>query len=88
MNRMFRSFGSRNRRFFLWSSIPDDELLQVAAAGRLSDPAVLERQTRRMLADPRADAMVTNVAGQWLMLRQLELQLVKRAIFPVTAKVY
>jgi mono/diheme cytochrome c family protein len=58
--------------FFLWSSIPDDELLAVAGAGRLADPAVLEQQTRRMLADPRARALVDNVAGQWLLLRQLE----------------
>ena len=58
--------------FFLWSSIPDDELLRVAAAGRLHLPAVLEQQARRMLADPRAGAMVRNVAGQWLLLRQIE----------------
>jgi hypothetical protein len=58
--------------FFLWSSVPDDELLQVAGAGRLADPAVLEQQTRRMLADPRAQSLVDNVAGQWLLLRQLE----------------
>lgn len=58
--------------FFLWSSIPDDELREAAAAGRLSDPDELERQTRRMLADPRADALVDNFAGQWLLLRQLE----------------
>ena len=55
--------------FFLWSSIPDDELLSVAERGALRDPAVLEAQTRRMLADPRADALVTNFAGQWLSLR-------------------
>jgi mono/diheme cytochrome c family protein len=58
--------------FFLWSSIPDDELLRVAASGRLDDPAVLEQQTRRMLADPRSSAMIDNLAGQWLMLRQLD----------------
>jgi len=58
--------------FFLWSSIPDDELLRVAASGRLDDPAVLEQQTRRMLADKRADALIDNLAGQWLMLRQLD----------------
>jgi mono/diheme cytochrome c family protein len=57
--------------FFLWSSIPDDELLAVAARGRLSDPAVLERQVRRMLADRRASTLVTNFAGQWLYLRNL-----------------
>ena len=58
--------------FFLWSSIPDDELLRVAASGKLDDPAVLEQQTRRMLADKRADALIDNLAGQWLMLRQLD----------------
>jgi hypothetical protein len=57
--------------FFLWSSIPDDELLQVAAKGRLSDPNVLDRQIRRMLVDPRAEALVRNFAGQWLHLREL-----------------
>jgi hypothetical protein len=57
--------------FFLWSSIPDDELLDVARRGGLKDPATLERQVRRMLADPRAEALVTNFAGQWLFLREL-----------------
>ena len=55
--------------FFLWSSIPDDELLDAAVRGELRDPAVLRAQTRRMLADPRAQALVTNFAGQWLSLR-------------------
>jgi hypothetical protein len=58
--------------FFLWSSVPDDELLKAAGAGRLADPVVLEQQTRRMLSDPRAQSLVHNVAGQWLLLRQLE----------------
>jgi cytochrome c553 len=58
--------------FFLWSSIPDDELLDVARRGALKDAAVLERQVRRMLADPRAEALVTNFAGQWLFLRELK----------------
>ncbi len=57
--------------FFLWSSVPDEELLAAAKAGTLTTPAVLERQTRRMLADPKADALVDNVAGQWLLLREL-----------------
>jgi hypothetical protein len=57
--------------FFLWSSIPDDELLAEANAGRLKDPSVLERQTRRMLADRKAQALVSNFAGQWLHLRNL-----------------
>ena len=57
--------------FFLWSSIPDDELLDLAVAGRLSEPDVLERQVRRMLADSRAAVLVTNFASQWLYLRDL-----------------
>jgi hypothetical protein len=57
--------------FFLWSSIPDDELLDVAAQGKLKDPAVLERQVRRMLADSRSQALVGNFFGQWLMLRNI-----------------
>ena len=57
--------------FFLWSSIPDDELLGLAIGGKLKEPAVLEQQVRRMLADPRAQALVTNFAGQWLYLRNL-----------------
>jgi hypothetical protein len=58
--------------FFLWSSIPDDELLDVAVDGRLGDTGVLEAQVRRMLADPKAAALVENFAGQWLYLRELE----------------
>jgi hypothetical protein len=58
--------------FFLWSSIPDEPLLAAAAAGELSRPAVLEREVRRMLADPRADALVASFASQWLGLRQLD----------------
>ena len=57
--------------FFLWSTIPDDELLRVAAAGQLKVPAVLEQQTRRMLKDPKASALVNNFAGQWLRLRNM-----------------
>jgi mono/diheme cytochrome c family protein len=57
--------------FFLWSSIPDEELLRVAAQGRLHDEAVLEQQLRRMLRDSRADALVANFAGQWLQLRNV-----------------
>ncbi len=52
--------------FFLWSSLPDDELLAAAEAGRLGDPAELERQVRRMVADPRSSALTENFAGQWL----------------------
>jgi hypothetical protein len=57
--------------FFLWSSIPDDELLDLAVKGKLSDPKVLEQQTKRMLADPKSQALVSNFAGQWLNLREL-----------------
>jgi hypothetical protein len=57
--------------FFLWSSMPDDELLQLANDGKLKDPAVLELQVRRMLKDPKSDALVKNYAGQWLYLRDL-----------------
>jgi cytochrome c551/c552 len=58
--------------FFLWSSIPDDELIEVAAKGRLRDPRVLNQQVKRMLADAKADALVENFAGQWLYLRELD----------------
>ena len=57
--------------FFLWSSIPDDELLALAEQGRLSSDPVYRQQVRRLLADPKADALVTNFAGQWLQLRNL-----------------
>src|SRR5205085_9384249 len=57
--------------FFLWSSIPDDELLAVAERGELGDAAVLENQVRRMLADPKSKALVTNFSGQWLFLRNI-----------------
>ena len=68
--------------FFLWSSIPDDELLAAAAAGRLGDPAELERQTRRLLADGRSRALVDNFASQWLRLRNLESQERESADYP------
>jgi hypothetical protein len=58
--------------YFLWSSIPDDELLNLAVAGKLSEPATLASQVRRMLADPRAQALATNFAAQWLYLRNLK----------------
>jgi hypothetical protein len=58
--------------FFLWSSIPDDELLDLAASDKLSRPEVLEQQTRRMLADERSGSLTTNFAAQWLYLRNLE----------------
>jgi hypothetical protein len=58
--------------FFLWSSVPDDELLTAAAGGKLRQPEVLRRQVNRMLADPRAESLVTNFAAQWLFLRDVE----------------
>jgi hypothetical protein len=58
--------------FFLWSSAPDDELLDAAAAGTLRQPEVLRRQVNRLLADPRSRSLVTNFAAQWLFLRDVE----------------
>jgi cytochrome c551/c552 len=58
--------------FFLWSSIPDDELIDVAAQGRLRNPAMLEKQVRRMLADPKSSALIANFTGQWLNVRGLK----------------
>ena len=57
--------------FFLWSSIPDDELVDVAARGALQNPTVLDQQVRRMLADARSEALVSNFAGQWLHVRNV-----------------
>jgi len=57
--------------FFLWSSIPDDALLDIAIKRQLSDPKVLEQQVRRMLADAKSQTLITNFAGQWLGLREL-----------------
>jgi hypothetical protein len=57
--------------FFLWSSIPDDELLDAAEQGKLKNAAVLEQQVKRMLKDPRSQALITNFSGQWLYLREL-----------------
>ncbi|MYI75210.1 MAG: DUF1592 domain-containing protein, partial [Acidobacteria bacterium] len=68
--------------FFLWSSIPDDELIEAAAAGTLRESGELERQVRRMLADPRAEALVTNFAAQWLYLRNLPAVSPDFVIFP------
>ena len=58
--------------FFLWSTVPDDELINTAASGQLHEPAALERQVRRMLADPKSQALVDNFAAQWLFLRNLQ----------------
>ena len=58
--------------FFLWSTIPDQELLSLAEQGKLKDPKVFEQQIRRMLADPKADALVTNFAFEWLRVREVD----------------
>jgi hypothetical protein len=68
--------------FFLWSSIPDDELLTVAEQGKLKDPKVLEAQVRRMLADKKSTALVDNFAGQWLLLRNVKTRNPNRDEFP------
>src|SRR5207244_457249 len=58
--------------YFLWSSMPDDELLSLAEAGKLHTPAVLDAQVKRMLADARSAALADNFAGQWLEIRNLD----------------
>ena len=58
--------------FFLWSTVPDEELISLASQGKLKDPTVLQNQVRRMLADPKSKALVDNFAGQWLYLRNLK----------------
>ena len=68
--------------FFLWSSIPDDELLEVAEMGKLREPVVLKEQVGRMLRDPRSKALVENFVGQWLFLRNLPKVNKNRDIFP------
>ena len=68
--------------FFLWSSIPDDELLTVAEQKKLKDPAVLDAQIKRMLADPKSQALVSNFAGQWLLLRNLQSSRPDNKTFP------
>jgi cytochrome c551/c552 len=68
--------------FFLWSSIPDEELLTLAIDGKLHQPAVLDKQTRRMLADAKARALVTNFANQWLYLRDLKSANPDVTVFP------
>ena len=68
--------------FFLWSSIPDEELLDLAEQGRLRNKEVLEQQVRRMLADPRSDALVDNFAGQWLAMRNIRLVAPDRSVYP------
>ncbi|HJR70353.1 MAG TPA: DUF1592 domain-containing protein, partial [Gammaproteobacteria bacterium] len=68
--------------FFLWSSIPDDELLEVAESGALRDPGVLRTQVQRMLADARSEALVTNFAAQWLYLRDVAVKDPDIFLFP------
>ena len=68
--------------FFLWSSIPDDELLDLAVRGKLSGRAALEQQVRRMLRDPRSEALATNFAAQWLYLRDVHAKTPSPRLFP------
>jgi hypothetical protein len=68
--------------FFLWSTIPDDELLNAAAQSKLRDPSVMEQQVRRMLADPKSGALVKNFGGQWLFLRNLQSVSPNEDLFP------
>jgi hypothetical protein len=68
--------------FFLWSSIPDDQLLDLATQGKLHEPAVIAQQVKRMLADPRSRALVDNFADQWLELRRLDGAAPVEAVFP------
>ena len=68
--------------FFLWSSIPDDRLIDLAAQNKLHEPAVLEQQVRRMLADPRSDQMVLNFVGQWLNMRSMQTFFPIPGLFP------
>ena len=68
--------------FFLWSSIPDDELLRLATEGKLHTPAVLDQQMRRLLKDPKAAALTDNFAGQWLYLRNLRTMIPNSVEFP------
>jgi hypothetical protein len=68
--------------FFLWSSIPDDELISLAGQNKLHDPVVLEREVKRMLADPKAESLIDNFAGQWLGLRALQTQVPVTSEFP------
>jgi hypothetical protein len=66
----------------LWSSIPDDQLLDLAEQGKLKDPAILQQQVRRMLDDPKSQALVDNFAGQWLYLRKLQISRPDPDVFP------
>src|SRR5207247_11092946 len=68
--------------FFLWRSMPDDELLDIAARGRLKDPAVLTQQVRRLLADEKARRWMNDFVGQWLVVRNLQAMEPDPNIFP------
>src|SRR5207244_3682974 len=68
--------------FFIWSSIPDDELLNMAIAGKLKQPAVLEQQVRRMLTDSRSRALVDNFVSQWLQIGKLTGLVPDSYVFP------
>src|SRR5262249_40591753 len=68
--------------FFLWSTIPDEELLKIAEQNKLHEPAVLEQQVRRMLKDPHAQQLVANFSGQWLFLRELKNRNPDLLVFP------
>jgi len=69
--------------YFLWSAAPDDQLIDIAAQGKLRNPTVLEQQVRRMLADPKSEALATNFAGQWLWLRNLKDALPDYYLYPL-----
>jgi len=68
--------------FFLWNSVPDDELLDIAVRNKLSDPAMLDRQVRRMLADPRSKTLASNFVPQWLDMQRLDAIVPDRDVFP------
>ena len=68
--------------FFLWSSIPDEDLLDIAIKGRLRDPLVLEQQVRRMLRDPRSQTLASNFGAQWLYLRDIDAKNPSPRVFP------
>jgi hypothetical protein len=68
--------------FFLWSSIPDDQLLDLAIKGRLKDPTVLAQQVKRMLADPRSATLASNFGAQWLYLRDIDAKNPSPRVFP------
>jgi hypothetical protein len=68
--------------FFLWNTIPDEELLQVATSGKLNDPTVLDKQVKRMLADPRSITLASNFVQQWLDMKRLDEIVPDSAVFP------